>query len=227
MTLLAPLYLFSMPISHEQRLLTGSLDSLQAERDNKAKVYEDRIDTLEREAAERDARIIDLEMKLKLANEKIDQLESQIEELTSKLEGERVASADLSRKFESEIESLKSKLAAGGSPIPQEIASSMRSAQSDNYLSVLEMEGALRRSKQAEVSLINQNMQIKQKLKDLQQQAEERATAITAMAGSVGLVGSESDDDGKSAARRRFRPQKVVQLVGNAWKKISRRRRKV
>ena len=227
MTILAPLYLFSMPISHEQRLLTGSLDSLQAERDNKAKVYEDRIDTLEREAAEKDARIIDLEMKLKLANEKIDHLESQIEELTSKLEGERVASADLSRKFESEIESLKSKLAAGGSPIPQEIASSVRSAQSDNYLSVLEMEGALRRSKQAEVSLINQNMQIKQKLKDLQQQAEERATAITAMASSVGSVGSESDDDGKSGARRRFRPQKVVQFVGNAWKKISRRRRKV
>ncbi len=206
------------------RLLTGSLDSLQAELDNKAKLYEDRINTLEREAVEKDARIIDLEMKLKVANEKIDQLESQIEELTSKLEGERVVSANLSRQFESEIESLRSKLATGGSPVPQEMASSVRTAQSDNYLSVLEMEGALRRSKQAEVLLINQNMQMKQKLEELQRQAEKSATAITAMASSVGSVSSESDD-GKSEARRRFRPQKVVHFVGNVWRKISVRNR--
>jgi len=203
--------------------LTQSLDNLQAELDNKAKMYEDRIDTFVKEAAEKDARIIDLETKLQAANEKIAQLESQISELTSKLEGERSVTANLSRKFESEIESLKSKLAARVGPRQEEeSSSSVRSSQSDNYLSVIEMEGALRRSKQAEVSLINQNMLMKQKLQDLQRQAEERAAAVNAMT-SVDVVNSE--DDGtteKSAKRRRFRPQ---EFVGNAWRKISRRKK--
>lgn len=201
--------------------MTQSLDNLQAELDNKAKMYEDRIDTFVKEAAEKDARILDLETKLQVANETIAQLESQISELTSKLEGERTVTANLSRKFESEIESLKSKLAAGVGP-RQEEESSVRIAQSDNYLSVIEMEGALRRSKQAEVSLINQNMLMKQKLQDLQRQAEERAAAVNAMT-SVDVVNNE--DDGtteKSAKRRRFRPQ---EFVGNAWRKISRRKK--
>ncbi len=199
-------------------------------------MYEDRIDTYVKEAAEKDARIIDLETKLKAANEQIAQLESQIGELTSKLEKERDVTANLSRKFESEIESLKSKLAVGGGrgsggPSQSEISSSsssssVRTSQSDNYLSVLEMEGALRRSKQAEVSLINQNMQMKQKLKELQRQAEERAAAaaavtVTAMANSSGDIGGNSEHDGTSTKRRRFRP---IQFVGNAWKKVSRRK---
>ena len=214
--------------------MTESLDNLQAELDNKAKMYEDRIDTYVKEAAEKDARIIDLETKLQAANEKIAQLESQIGELTSKLEKERDVTANLSRKFESEIESLKSKLAVGGGrgsggPSQQETSSSsssVRTFQSDNYLSVLEMEGALRRSKQAEVSLINQNMQMKQKLKELQRQAEERAAAaaavtVTAMANSSGDIVGNSEHDGTSTKRRRFRP---IQFVGNAWKKVSRRK---
>ena len=215
--------------------MTESLDNLQAELDNKAKMYEDRIDTYVKEAAEKDARIIDLETKLNAANEKIAQLESQIGELTSKLEKERHVTANLSRKFESEIESLKSKLAVGGgrgsggpsqSEISSSSSSSVRTSQSDNYLSVLEMEGALRRSKQAEVSLINQNMQMKQKLKELQRQAEERAAAaaavtVTAMANSSGDIGGNSEHDGTSTKRRRFRP---IQFVGNAWKKVSRRK---
>lgn len=209
---------------YTSRLLTQSLDNLQAELDNKSKMYEDRIDTFVKEAAEKDARIIDLETKLQAANEKIAQLESQISELTSKLEGERSVTANLSRKFESEIESLKSKLAARVGPRQEEeSSSSVRSSQSDNYLSVIEMKGALRRSKQAEVSLINQNMLMKQKLQDLQRQAEERAAAVNAMMTSVDVVNSE--DDGtteKSAKRRRFRPREIV---GNAWRKISRRKK--
>lgn len=208
------------------RLLTESLDNIQTELDNKTKVYEDRIDTYEKEAAEKDARILDLEMKLKIATNKIDQLESQIEELTSKLEGERLVSTKLSRKFESEIESLKSKLASGGSPSQQqEMTSSVRSAQSDNYLSVLEMEGALRRSKQAEVSLINQNMLMKQKIQDLQRQAEKSATAINVMNASVDAENSESNGGKSEVRRRRFGSQKVVQFVGNAWNKILRRKK--
>jgi hypothetical protein len=100
----------------------------------------------------------------------------------------------------------------------------VKKAQQD-FLKVQEMEEALRRSKEMEVSLINQNMQMKQKLQDLQQQVKERT--------DVALNDDdddEIDDDGmpeKSLPtyyRERQRPQ-VIQLVGNAWKKLFRRKK--
>lgn len=194
------------------RLLTQSLDILQAELDESAKKYDDRIESYEKEVAEKDARISDLEEKLRVANETISLLESQLGELKSKLKVEQIVSANLSRKFESEIESLKSKLTTGGSTTQE--MTSVKSDQND-YLTVLEMEGALRRSKQAEVSLINQNMKIKQKLKDLQQNAGERATANS--------VAMNSEDGSEKSAKRRLR-SKVIQFVKDTWKKVFRRK---
>ena len=126
------------------------------------------------------------------------------------------------RQLEMQIESLKSNAATGNST--GQGVTSVKKAQQD-FLKVQEMEEALRRSKEMEVSLINQNMQMKQKLKDLQQQVKERT--------DVALNDDdddEIDDDDmpeKSLPtyyRERQRPQ-VIQLVGNAWKKLFRRKK--
>jgi len=126
------------------------------------------------------------------------------------------------RQLEMQIESLKSNAATGNST--GQGVTSVKKAQQD-FLKVQEMEEALRRSKEMEVSLINQNMQMKQKLQDLQQQVKERT--------DVALNDDdddEIDDDDmpeKSLPtyyRERQRPQ-VIQLVGNAWKKLFRRKK--
>lgn len=126
------------------------------------------------------------------------------------------------RQLEMQIESLKSNAATGSST--GQGVTSVKKAQQD-FLKVQEMEEALRRSKEMEVSLINQNMQMKQKLQDLQQQVKERT--------DVALNDDdddEIDDDDmpeKSLPtyyRERQRPQ-VIQLVGNAWKKLFRRKK--
>ena len=93
---------------------------------------------------------------------------------------------------------------------------------------VQEMEEALRRSKDMEVSLINQNMQMKHKIKDLQQQVQERSTNMASM------VLDEEEGDGNSDNEKTekilptwFREKqkpRVVQFVGNAWKKLFRRK---
>jgi hypothetical protein len=128
------------------------------------------------------------------------------------------------RQLETEIESLKSRVATGSSS--SQGMAPMKSAQHD-YLKVQEMEEVIRRSKETEVSLINQNMQMKHKIKDLQQMVEERATV-----GST-EIHEEAEDASKSIElslkalpnyyRERQRPQ-VIKFVGNAWKKMFRRK---
>ena len=77
------------------RFLTQKFENLRKELVANAENYQDCIESFEKEATEKDKRIIDLEKELKLANEKIGQLESRIEHLTSELEKERSINANL------------------------------------------------------------------------------------------------------------------------------------
>jgi chromosome segregation ATPase len=126
------------------------------------------------------------------------------------------------RQLEMEIETLKRNSAMGATASSQGTAT-VKSAHND--LKVQEMEEALRRSKDMEVSLINQNMQMKYKIQDLQQLVEERSNV-------AGMLLDDDEDDGSDEMsdkplptyyRERQRPQ-VIQFVGNAWKRLFRRK---
>ena len=129
------------------------------------------------------------------------------------------------RQLEMEIESLKRNAAMGATASSQGMAT-VKSAHND--LKIQDMEEALRRSKDMEVSLINQNMQMKNKIQDLQQQVEERSN----VAGM--LLDDDEDDDSDEMSdkplptyyRERQRPQ-VIQFVGNAWKRLFRRKQQM
>ncbi|KAL3796359.1 hypothetical protein ACHAW5_001685 [Stephanodiscus triporus] len=100
---------------------------------------------------------------------------------------------------------------------------------SNDHSKVQEMEESLRRSKEKEVSLINQNMMMKQKLQEmLEQQARERPPVI-----SVVMDDEDQDvDNDRSKTVKRLptyyterQGPGVIQFVGNAWKKLFRRKK--
>lgn len=125
------------------------------------------------------------------------------------------------RQLEMQIESLKSNAATGSST--GQGMTSVKNAQQD-FLKVQEMEVALRRSKEMEVSLINQNMQMKQKLQDLQQQVKERTDVLNDDDDDESNDGGIPEKSLPTYYRERQRPQ-VIQFVGNAWKKLFRRKK--
>ena len=77
------------------RFLSKSFEDLQAELKSNAEMYDDCIQSYEKEATEKDNRIQELEQELNAANEKILQLEARIIELTNELETERDINANL------------------------------------------------------------------------------------------------------------------------------------
>ena len=125
------------------------------------------------------------------------------------------------QQLEVEIESLKTRVDDDSSPIHVDA--------SNEHSKILEMEESLRRSKEKEVSLINQNMKMKQKIQDMQEQkARERPPVI-----SVAMNDEDRDigDDRVMSSKRlptyyteRQRPG-VIHFVGNAWKKLFRRKK--
>ena len=88
-----------VPLTHKcmspNRFLSKSFEDLQAELKSNAEMYDDCIQSYEKEATEKDNRIQELEEELKAANEKILQLEARIIELTNELETERDINANL------------------------------------------------------------------------------------------------------------------------------------
>ncbi len=125
------------------------------------------------------------------------------------------------QQLEVEIESLKTRVDDGSSPVLVDTL--------NEYSKIVDMEESLRRSKENEVSLINQNMKMKQKIQDMQEQkARERPPVISVvMTDENGDIG---DDRLKSTKRlptyytERQRPG-VVHFVGNAWNKLFRRKK--
>jgi chromosome segregation ATPase len=125
------------------------------------------------------------------------------------------------QQLEVEIESLKTRVDDGSSPVLVDTL--------NEYSKIVDMEESLRRSKENEVSLINQNMKMKQKIQDMQEQkARERPPVISVvMTDEDGDIG---DDRLKSTKRlptyytERQRPG-VVHFVGNAWNKLFRRKK--
>lgn len=111
---ISPIY--SYPLRHtHNRYLSKNFESLQAELTTNAETYEDCIQSYENEAAAKDKRIKDLEIELMIANEKISQLEMQIEKLSLDLEKERSVNANLTAtvgELESELD--KARNNAGG-----------------------------------------------------------------------------------------------------------------
>jgi len=120
--------------------------------------------------------------------------------------------------LEMEIQSLKTKEESG------EAAATVKSTQND-YVKVGAMEEALRRSKEKEVSLINQNMKMQHKLQDLQLQSEERRSAVT----SVDDDDNYDDSNEKSVELPTYYKEKqrpvVIRFVGNTWKRLFRRKK--
>ena len=94
-------FLFLFGTTHPQmyvnpnRFLSKSFEDLQAELKSNAEMYDDCIQSYEKEATEKDNRIQELEEELNAANEKILQLEARIIELTNELETERDINANL------------------------------------------------------------------------------------------------------------------------------------
>ena len=88
-----------VPLTHKcmspNRFLSKSFEDLQAELKSNAEMYDDCIQSYEKEATEKDNRIQELEQELNAANEKILQLEARIIELTNELETERDINANL------------------------------------------------------------------------------------------------------------------------------------
>ena len=88
-----------VPLTHKcmspNRFLSKSFEDLQAELKSNAEMYDDCIQSYEKEATEEDNRIQELEEELKAANEKILQLKARIIELTNELETERDINANL------------------------------------------------------------------------------------------------------------------------------------
>ena len=125
------------------------------------------------------------------------------------------------QQLEVEIESLKTRVDDGSSPVLVDTL--------NEYSKIVDMEESLRRSKENEVSLINQNMKMKQKIQDMQEQkARERPPVISVvMTDEDGDIG---DDRLKSTKRlptyytERQRPG-VVHFVGNTWNKLFRRKK--
>jgi chromosome segregation ATPase len=125
------------------------------------------------------------------------------------------------QKLETEIKTLRNKGENGRSPVGISTA--------NDYSKVLEMEKSLRRSKEKEVSLINENMKMKQKIQDMLDQKAKETPPMTSV-----MLNEEDQDDGneKLNSARKTLPayyterqrQGVIHFVGNAWKKIFRRK---
>lgn len=77
------------------RFLSKSFEELQAELKSNSESYDDSIKTYEAEAAEKERRIVQLEVELETANKRIVELESRIEELITEVEKEKSINAGL------------------------------------------------------------------------------------------------------------------------------------
>ena len=122
------------------------------------------------------------------------------------------------QQLEIEIRTLRNKLANGRSPVGVGTA--------NDYSVVLEMEKSLRRSKEKEVSLINENMKMKQKIKDMLDQKARETSPMT----SVMLNEQDQDDANErlKSARKTlptYYTERQRQGVINFVKKIFRRKK--
>ena len=116
--------------------------------------------------------------------------------------------------LESEVKTLRSKLSSSGGN------RGLPPTTDNGYLKILEMEDAVRRSKDAEVKLIKSNMQMQHKIKDLELRAQERlyeAPGSTQIKEGTGQNLPKYYKDSK-------RPR-VVEAVSKALRKIFRRNR--
>jgi len=200
--------------------LTTAMEDLKRDKDQIVDRLEEEIRRHEEDIENRDRAVHEAEDKL--AKEHIatmTQMENEMMETT--------------RQLEMEIRSLKKK--AAEEKVSQQgydaAAAGMKSTGEDPT-KVREMEEALRRSKEKEVSLINQNMKMQHKLQDMQlQQLEERRHSAV----PGGRVVDEDEDgngEGESAVelptyyKEKQRPV-VIRVVGDAMRKIFRRKRKL
>ena len=88
-----------------------------------------------------------------------------------------------------------------------------------------DLEDALRQSKEKEVSLLNENLKIKHRLDNLQF-VQAKASKETVASFPVKSMGEEKQKDVPAYFKEKQRPL-VIRVVGNAWKKVFRRKKKL
>ena len=88
-----------------------------------------------------------------------------------------------------------------------------------------DLENALRLSKEKEVSLLSENMKIKHRLDNLQF-VQAKASKETVASFPVKSVGEERQKDVPAYFKEKQRPL-VIRVVGNAWKKVFSRKKKL
>ncbi|KAL7552090.1 hypothetical protein ACHAWF_015306 [Thalassiosira exigua] len=125
------------------------------------------------------------------------------------------AEAEINRsiaRLEGEIDSLKSKSRQGGTTDAAENAT-------DDQRKIVEVEKALQRIKQNEISLTSANIKMQHRIEDLQLQAQVEK-ALSTRTGTI----NESVRDTGTESERRHRPI-VIRFVANTWKKLFRRQK--
>lgn len=182
-----------------------------------------------------------LEKEMRRSNDDLQSHERQLRQTEDRLAKEHiVAMAQMEQdmnetihELEMEIQSLKEKADRGDLTPLGGLGSTatVRSAHTE-HLKLLEMEKALQRSKEKEVSLISENMKMQHRIQNLQVQAQEQKQQASRVVTSVMDDDDDEDDEENDAVdlptyyKEKQRPI-VIRFVGNAWKKIFRRRKKV
>lgn len=172
-----------------------------------------------------------LNEEMKRGKDDYDVHERQLRKIEDRLAKEHIAEiAELENEMNETIQELTDEIETlKKSKSQQGAASTTVKSTRDDY-KVQEMEQALRRSKEQEVSLINRNMQMQNKIQDLQHQAQER---VSSGATKNSVFDDESmidDNDEKSDLPTYFKERQrpvVIRVVGNALRKVFRRKKKL
>jgi len=193
--------------------LTSAMEDLKRDKD-------EIVDRLEKEIKRHEE---DLQSRDRMVHEVEDRLAKEHIAAITEMEEEMM---ETTRQLEMEIQLLKKKAKAAEEKKGYEAAAAatMKSTGMEQRR-VREMEEALRKSKDKEVSLINQNMKMQHYLQELQLERERQSAAES---GAV----NDGDDEEESAVelptyyKEKQRPV-VIRFLGNAWKKLFRRKRKL